>query len=1165
MKERQIMHQRSLTIGKNGLFLFLLIIILFINILEINGFFGSSNPDIKVFLIPHSHIDQGWLRTVREYQSETFTILDNSVNSLLEKEHRKFVWGDVLYFKEWFEQQNPQRQQQIKKLVKSKRFEIVGGGWVQTDEACVSYTSIINEMTVGHEYLLRRFGIRPRVAWQIDPFGHEGRIPQLFSEMGFDALVINRVHFAIKQVMKDEKSLQFLWNISQNKTIFTEVLHTHYSAPRGFDFENAGVELITDHNIDRRANEFIDDMRKRSAHYRTGYLLVPFGDDFKFKSADRQFSNMDRLIDYINKRNSGVTVQYSTVTDYFEALSQDFKDTKYPVVKHDFVPYADNSDSYWTGYFTSLPNLKRAARKAESILTATEMLYALARVKMTHEHTTFNWVDTFNSIQRSRQTVGLVQHHDAITGTCRKHVYNDYMSQLASAIQDMKFLHKSLVKHVLEIKEDTTVFEKLEIDNKEQHTIIVHNSLSHSVRQTINVDSKCKIATITDSEKNQLDYQVIPNADYEQQVEDASRYPYGIYFSVNVDGQGFESISFKCKDSIDHNDDLIDTNVLYTNEPTSNYNTFTERGVKVKQLSSVSEKDLIIENDIYQITLDKETGYLKQVFSKFDNKLHVTNLQFAEFKTVNSGSYIFRPMNDPIPLENQSVKFIYLSKGDFIERAYIRTSRIIIIITLTKNTKDLLSSHFIDFKFDINPLPENSEMVARFGVGNNNRNDKNSMLVYDGFNFVKRTVHQSAPQSGRFYPSTNGAILKTTDGSSSSSQLTVLTDHSMAVTTRDNNNLEFMIHRRLMRDDGRGMSEANNDFSALKFRTSISYTLGTKNEDFVNIHLKSFLINRQLISYLVHGNVKGVFTGFNNNFPKYIEMITLQARGISSDEIGLRLQNLHPSKEMEIDLTKLFSEGVEISDIRERSLNYIYDRKEEKKKLRFKPDRVIAFDFTKQVKKTNEGGQNTEEEGVFLSDEAIAAMKDNPTARKLLSFEDLGSALIKIPPSSIRTYFVALTPTGKGFVNIEDKIDDEDQMSIIKRIKEIDEINSYDDIEEEEREVPQEKLLENQRIPIEPQEVEENREEKEEEKKEDKRVIIEENHENYNREETENKPEEIMEEEKRGIPYLYFIIGAVLLIVVGRYVLKLVFAKRRGRRSKTILPMLYENAGVKTH
>ena len=53
-------------------------------------------------------------------------------------------------------------------------------------------------MTVGHEYLLKNFGVQPRIAWQIDPFGHSATTPTIFALMGFEALVINRIHFAEK-------------------------------------------------------------------------------------------------------------------------------------------------------------------------------------------------------------------------------------------------------------------------------------------------------------------------------------------------------------------------------------------------------------------------------------------------------------------------------------------------------------------------------------------------------------------------------------------------------------------------------------------------------------------------------------------------------------------------------------------------------------------------------------------------------------------------------------------------------------------------------------------------------------------------------------------------------------------------------------------------------
>lgn len=814
--------------------------------------------------------------------------------------------------------------------------------------------------------------------------------------------------------MKNERALEFIWNISDNKTIFTEVLHTHYSSPRNFDFEKPGAEQVNDHNVERKSMEFIEDMRKRAQNYRTNFIFVPFGDDFKFRNAHAQYSSMDRIIDYINNHDLGMKVQYSTATEYFEELFKNYgSNTKFPVVKQDFVPYADYPDSYWTGYYTSLPNLKRSARTAESILTTTEMLYALARVKLTHQKTAFDWVATYNSIQRSRQTVSLVQHHDSITGTCRQHVYNDYMSQLASAIQDMRSLHKSLAKHVLEISSDKVLFESLEVSDRKPHTIVIYNSLSHAVKQIISVNTKCTNAKVQDSARQKIDYQVIPNVHNPQ--EEASGFPYTVQFLASIDGLAFEKIFFQCQE--DTEGDLLDTNVLYVSTQDSHYSKFEKANVQVKSLDSAKSSDLTIENEFYVVSIDKNTGYVNKVITKHDGKEHITKNQFLEYKTQNSGSYLFRPNDDgPSPLGQQSLSFVYVSKGNVMDKILVDTKRVKIYVTLPHNMKDSVLEKFIDYRFELSPLPENSETVARFGVGT--RQDKGNLIVYDGFNFVKRVIHPSAPHPGHFYPSTSGALLKMPD----SQQISILTDHTMGVTAQ-NNEIEFLVHRRLMKDDMRGMSEANNDQSPLKFRLSVSYLIGTSNDDFVSMHKKSLLVNRQPPSYMVDGEVLGSFNIFNKNFPTNAEILTMQTRGISSDEVSMRFVNLHPSKQVDINFSNLFSEGIEVSDIRERSSNLIYDVQEERKKLRFKRDGVIRFDFTKEVTLSGEGGQNTDQEGVFLSDEAIAEMNKNPAQRKTLALASVVDPVFRviIPGSSIKSYFVAMTFSGKGFVPISQK------------------------------------------------------------------------------------------------------------------------------------------------
>ena len=37
------------------------------------------------------------------------------------------------------------------------------------DEAATHYVAIVDQMALGHEFLLRTFGVKPRIGWHIDP------------------------------------------------------------------------------------------------------------------------------------------------------------------------------------------------------------------------------------------------------------------------------------------------------------------------------------------------------------------------------------------------------------------------------------------------------------------------------------------------------------------------------------------------------------------------------------------------------------------------------------------------------------------------------------------------------------------------------------------------------------------------------------------------------------------------------------------------------------------------------------------------------------------------------------------------------------------------------------------------------------------------------------
>ena len=190
-----------------------------------------SEAEHVFHIIAHSHCDPGWLNTFEGYyMADVRGILDSVLAALQRDSTRRFVWSETSYFARWWEVLNGAQRAAFRRMLASGQFEFINGGWSQHDEACPDPLSMIQQMTTGHQYLLQQFGVVPRVAWQIDPFGHSAVTPTLFRMMGMQALVINRIHFTVKDYFKEQRHMEFIWRGSQHQHDTTQ--HQHYSSNR---------------------------------------------------------------------------------------------------------------------------------------------------------------------------------------------------------------------------------------------------------------------------------------------------------------------------------------------------------------------------------------------------------------------------------------------------------------------------------------------------------------------------------------------------------------------------------------------------------------------------------------------------------------------------------------------------------------------------------------------------------------------------------------------------------------------------------------------------------------------------------------------------------------------------------------------------------------------
>ena len=204
---------------------------------------------VNVHLVPHSHDDTGWLKTVDQYyygakqgvqRAGVQYIIESVVMELARDPEKRFIQVETGFFWRWWEDKNEFMRNITRTLVDSGQLVFTGGGWSMNDEAVTHYASIIDNMETGLNWLVDTLGecAVPTIGWQIDPFGHSKEQANLFAMMGFDGLFFARLDWRDKERRMAEQSLEMVWEASQElgdtSDLFTGVLYDHYGPPPGF-------------------------------------------------------------------------------------------------------------------------------------------------------------------------------------------------------------------------------------------------------------------------------------------------------------------------------------------------------------------------------------------------------------------------------------------------------------------------------------------------------------------------------------------------------------------------------------------------------------------------------------------------------------------------------------------------------------------------------------------------------------------------------------------------------------------------------------------------------------------------------------------------------------------------------------------------------------------
>ncbi|UJR31177.1 hypothetical protein I4U23_018684 [Adineta vaga] len=819
----------------------------------------TSSKKLKVILMPHSHCDPGWIHTFEGYFTQATKYIIDTIITILDKNKKyKFVWAEMSFLSLWWDQASSSQRQLLRKVVHNKQLEIVTGGWVMNDEANTHYFAMLDQLIEGHQFIENVLGnVTLQSGWANDPFGYSPTMAYLLRSTGMQYMAIQRVHYHIKKELAKQKQLEFLWQQTWDRTTSTRIM-THvlpfysYDVPHTcgpdpkvccqFDFKRArgssvncpwgkDPALITDANVEERAETLLDQYRKKSQLYQTNVVFIQLGDDFRYTSMDeaqKQFENYDKLFTYMNQRTDwNVDARFGTLSDYFEELLHENPQSKFPSYMGDFFTYADRADHYWSGYFTSRIFFKRMDRIVESYLRASEILFSLAHAKILEQNsnTQFPKDNLFNLLVKARRNLGVFQHHDGVTGTAKDHVVNDYGLKLETAIKNAQTVMEQSAAYLL-FPNDFSSSTDLLLSNTELKTF---ESLPTRRLISFNTQEQ-KLKTIyiynpTDQRRVQLVKILIDT--YQVYITSNNQTHYACQIdpkwtgrkSNMIDNKFFELLILVDIESYSLKEYTIHSSTSQQSCPLSTVEYINEKEKAMDSSSGPFKLDLMKEDHI-----QLKNRFLSLSFSKagaLETIEHLRNNEKISFISSvirygsssqsdhNSGAYLFLPDGEAKEITMGSHDLVRIQRGPLVSQVEILHELFGLQYKLTNinstddNVVELGTLTHLNMNQDI-------ELALRFTTGIKNGDDfftdLNGFQVFQRTMTIRRKTYSKIPLQGNVYPMPAMAYIE-----DDHMRFSVIAGQPSGVASLKSGVVDVFLDRRLTRDDNRGVGQGVTD------------------------------------------------------------------------------------------------------------------------------------------------------------------------------------------------------------------------------------------------------------------------------------------------------------------------------------------------------------------
>ena len=344
-----------------------------------------------IWFIGNAHIDPVWLWGWQEGFAEIKATFRSALDRMKEFDDFIFTCAGASYY-QWVEENEPDMFEEIRQRVKEGRWVIAGGWWLQPDCNAPCGESFARHSLYGQAYFRRAFGVQATFGYNVDSFGHNGNLPQIYS-------LSEMPRYVMMRPMEHEKALgahAFNWRGIDGSVI--PVFRIPYSYATGWNEDLSGrLEQLAAH---------IESADEPDMFF---YGVGNHGGGPTVKDL--------RQIDAWHRENPAL--RFGQPGDFFAYVKDGAGLHK--TVEGDLQHHA-------IGCYSARSEIKKNNRRAENRLMAAEKLAAAAR-------RVIGLKDPKDALRRAWEDVLFNQFHDIMGGCAMKGAYDDARDMHGEALR----------------------------------------------------------------------------------------------------------------------------------------------------------------------------------------------------------------------------------------------------------------------------------------------------------------------------------------------------------------------------------------------------------------------------------------------------------------------------------------------------------------------------------------------------------------------------------------------------------------------------------------------------------------------------------------------------------------------------------------------------------